>query len=373
MNSAEIQDPYDQIIENMKEYPNGVPMVNGEVSKAFKEYIKLLFTPEEAQIAQYLQIRPLPIKKISNLINKSENETKSILDSLADNGSIHDIFGYSHFLIMAHLLNMPFKLSTERTLAIREKAAELYQQFFIKEKYYKRYESSDAGTSVFRVIPINKLVENSTQISNAEEIHGIFNNCMEPITITECPCRQRTEILGNRECKDKFPINESCFQIGAFGEYFIRRGEGRKLSREEAHQLVDKFATLGLVFTTDNTKQANHMVVCCCCDCCCAILRGITRFEDKNENCVAKSNYISEVNQDLCEGCELCSKRCPFNAIIIENDKSHVDPKKCYGCGVCSVTCPTGAIKMQRVERSHIYKNPMELMGKIYKENRENK
>jgi MinD superfamily P-loop ATPase len=79
------------------------------------------------------------------------------------------------------------------------------------------------------------------------------------------------------------------------------------------------------------------------------------------------------VNQDLCEGCGLCAKRCPFQAIKIENDKSFVNEEKCYGCGVCAVTCPTEAIKLHRIERSHIYKNPLELIETIYRENRVDK
>ena len=41
----------------MREYPNDIPLdENGNVSKAFKEYIKLFFTPEEAEIAKHLEI-----------------------------------------------------------------------------------------------------------------------------------------------------------------------------------------------------------------------------------------------------------------------------------------------------------------------------
>ena len=63
--------PYEIIIEKMKEYPAGIPMRDGKVSPAFEEYIKLLFTPEEAEIAQHLEIRPLPVEVIAQRIGKS--------------------------------------------------------------------------------------------------------------------------------------------------------------------------------------------------------------------------------------------------------------------------------------------------------------
>jgi len=365
----EIKDPYEKILQNMREYPNDIPISNGKISEAFREFIKLLFTPEEAEIVQYLTIRPQSVRRISNKIGKDREDIKQILSKMAEDGIIQDVGGYSYFLAMAHLLNMGFKYSKtfER---MGKKGAELYQQFFIKEKFYKRYEASDMGTPITRIIPINQSIDHQSLISNAEEIHGIIENCKGPIVITDCPCRNRTETLEIRECKDKYPIHESCFQVGLFGSYFLKRGEGKELSREEAHGVVDKLAQLGLVFTTENTVSSMHQVICCCCACCCALLRGMTRFPDKNENCTAKSNYVSKVNQFLCKGCGLCAERCPFHAINIENNKSFVNDEKCYGCGVCAVTCPTKAIRLHRTERSRIYNDIFELTERIYQENR---
>lgn len=369
MPSKKNTNPYDRILENMREYPNDIPMVEGKISAAFIEFIKIMFTPEEAEIAQHLEVTPLSVREISKRIGKDRKETKRILQEMAEKGIIQDIGGYSYFIAMAHLFNNPYKYSKafER---FGKRGAELYVQFFIEEKFYKRYESSDAGTSITRVIPVNTAIDNQSMILNAEEIHGIIENCQKPIVITDCPCRKRTEILEIRECKDKYPIHESCFQLGGFGVYFKNRGEGRELTVEEAHELVDKYAKMGLIFTTENVKSPNHQVVCCCCDCCCSLLRGMTRFEEKNENCVSKSNYISQVNQDLCKGCGTCQERCVFHAITILNEKASVEAQKCFGCGACAITCPTSAIKLHRMERSHIYENALELMKKIYDENR---
>ena len=57
-NLTETEDPYDIILKKMREYPNDIPInENGNISEAFKEYIKIMFTPEEAEIAQHLEIK----------------------------------------------------------------------------------------------------------------------------------------------------------------------------------------------------------------------------------------------------------------------------------------------------------------------------
>jgi DNA-binding MarR family transcriptional regulator len=81
-------DPYEVILEKMREYPNDIPTIEGKISEAFKEYIQLLFTPEEAEIAQYLDVKPLRLREIANLIGKEKNETKKILDEMVNNGII---------------------------------------------------------------------------------------------------------------------------------------------------------------------------------------------------------------------------------------------------------------------------------------------
>ena len=319
-----MSDPYEVIIAKMREYPNDIPLDNdGNVSEAFKEYIRMFFTPKEAKIAQHLEIKPLSVRKISERIEKDKKETKQILEKMAERGVIQDIGGYSYFLTVAHLFNIGFKYS-ESLKRLGKKGAELYQKFFIKEKYYKRYESSDKGTPLTRIVPIEKSIDHESTITNAEEIHKVIDNCLPPIVATDCPCRKRTETLGIRECKDKYPIKESCLQLGPFGAYFLDRGEGTELSREEAHDLVEKLAKLGLIFTTENVVQANHQIICCCCECCCSLLRGMTRFLDKNESCTAKSNYIAQVDEILCKGCGLCVDRCVFDAISLTDKKAQI-------------------------------------------------
>jgi len=366
-------DPYDKIIDKLRELPTNVPMdADGNVSEAFIEFVKLLYTPEEAEIAQYLEVKPLPARKVAKLAGITKEEATKRLDDMVNQGILHDIGGYSHFMAMPHFLNNAWKLVNH---PIKErlgmKGAELFQKFFIEEKFYKRYESGDDGTTMTRVVPVGATIQHEEKTLAQEEMHALIDECAGPIMATDCPCRSRTDMLGLRECKDKYPIVETCFQVGQFGAFFKRRGEGRELTREEAHELIDKYSKLGLVFTTENSVAPMHQVICSCCGCCCSILKGMTRFDPKHLTNTTKSNYIAKVDQDLCEGCGLCARRCFYEVITVEDKKASVDPEKCYGCGVCASTCPTEAMKLYRVERSEHYPNPIALTNQIYKETHE--
>ncbi|MBN1756195.1 4Fe-4S binding protein [bacterium] len=52
------------------------------------------------------------------------------------------------------------------------------------------------------------------------------------------------------------------------------------------------------------------------------------------------------IDDNLCIGCAVCIRVCPFYAIEA-GEKIRVDNDKCTGCGNCVSACPVGAIKLQ--------------------------
>ncbi|MHA2181851.1 MAG: 4Fe-4S binding protein, partial [Promethearchaeota archaeon] len=72
-----------------------------------------------------------------------------------------------------------------------------------------------------------------------------------------------------------------------------------------------------------------------------------------NPRAIAKANYLSKTNEELCVSCGTCLERCKFQAISL-NDYAEVNTERCIGCGLCAVTCPEEAISMVRIERETI-------------------
>jgi heterodisulfide reductase subunit A len=66
---------------------------------------------------------------------------------------------------------------------------------------------------------------------------------------------------------------------------------------------------------------------------------------------------IVQINPDICKGCRLCQKLCPYGALEFNEDKKimEVESAKCKGCGTCAAACPAGAIKQQQFSADQVF------------------
>ena len=77
---------------------------------------------------------------------------------------------------------------------------------------------------------------------------------------------------------------------------------------------------------------------------------------------------IPEWNKDLCKGCEVCIKVCPYNAIKKnEEDEIEIIKALCKGCGVCGATCTKKAITIKHFTNEQIMSEIYALGGKELK------
>jgi len=57
----------------------------------------------------------------------------------------------------------------------------------------------------------------------------------------------------------------------------------------------------------------------------------------------------STIDEDICSGCKICEKLCPYSALEFDENAGvmQVNDVMCKGCGSCASACPSGAVSMR--------------------------
>ncbi len=62
----------------------------------------------------------------------------------------------------------------------------------------------------------------------------------------------------------------------------------------------------------------------------------------------------AEIDNELCNKCELCTDFCPYSAPKLEEGQMVIMKELCQGCGTCAAGCPQEAVDMRHYRRSQI-------------------
>jgi Pyruvate/2-oxoacid:ferredoxin oxidoreductase delta subunit len=178
------------------------------------------------------------------------------------------------------------------------------------------------------------------QVVPLEDAIAILEQCAaEPIIEKNCMCRYMTR--GEKE--------SCCINFGVMSEIidklprFIPEKDKYHLTRAEAVKRFTEHNNKGYIGTIWYGPYPYINNLCSCKTPECAGIRPRVDFGIKS---IFKAEYLVELNQDLCRGCQSCIVQCPFKAISLDTATGRIviDRKNCYGCGVCRHVCVTGAL-----------------------------
>ena len=160
------------------------------------------------------------------------------------------------------------------------------------------------------------------------------------IAALKCPCRTASV----NPCQPE----DVCLIIGEpFASFIVEHhpDKARWISQQEAVRIMEAEEARGHVHHAffKDAMLDRFYAICNCCSCCC----GAINAHRNGTPMLASSGYVSEVNQELCIGCETCKDFCQFDAIRMVDGLACVDFDKCMGCGVCSPKCEQGAISIR--------------------------
>lgn len=323
-------DSFEKLREFLDQFPIGFRKTSSGVEI---KILKRLFTKEEAELATFLTIRPERAGGIARRTGKNISEIEEKLESMAKKGLIFRSHRDNKTLYNA----APFMIGLYE-YSVEKIDKELAQLF---KDYYHEAGLEEIGASNvpgFKVIPLEETIQTETTLFPYQMLEESIRKA-RVISVADCVCRKEAKLLGNG-CDH--PI-ETCLSFGVAAEYYIENGMGRKITTNEAIQIIKEADESGLVHAGANSKHLSN--ICNCCPCCCASMKGMTQLgHDKQK--YMNALFESIIDEELCLSCGNCVERCPVKAMTLE-DIAIVDRDLCLGCGLCASVCPEEAISLK--------------------------
>lgn len=332
---------YEKLAKTLNRIPNGfAPITDG----THLRLLAWIFTPEEAEIASNMKLIAEHLKRMSRRMKIPIKKLEEKLKVMKSKGQIYTRSsrrGKKYGL-------MPFAVGIyeEQIHRIDPELSSLMEEYFIKSRGDILFSASPP---IQKIIPVKSVIKTDLVIHSRNEAEKLIMGA-KSWGVRECICRIQQEMIGN-PCS--YP--KSVCLLFSSKENSYKESKGTKaISQEEALQVLKTAEEAGLIHSTMNVREG-HDYICNCCTCCCGILGTLVKYDQPNA--FVKSDFVLQIEDELCTGCGLCIDRCQFSALEIIDGISTVD-ERCVGCGVCAMVCPEEALSLVPRKSSEISKPP---------------
>lgn len=253
------------------------------------------------------------VEDIAARIGKSYAETFDMLMQLADIGVIElkpQSDGSDRFELVIYLPGIFELMMLNREQA--KKHPEIARAFeeYSRTTVEKVTTMMPLGNGALRVIPVESAIKSETRRASYEEISHWLTKYQNHLALAPCQCRLVRQQMG--EGTGNMP-EELCIILGATAESCIRTGKARRITKEEAEEVIKKAERRGYMHQVTNMDGTDKIWALCNCERnICFALRTSQYFGTPN---MSRSNYIAEVDPMKCAACGKCVETCPANAV----------------------------------------------------------
>jgi len=318
----------------------------------YDRMLRVLFTPDEAEVNAVMPGGYFTPDVIAAQTGKSLEAVTAILETCADKGLCMSVMrkGVRVYVappLMPGLFEYQFMRGTKTP-----------RDYEIARAINTYRKAATAATppparAVFpgtRTIPVQRTVKAEVSVQTYDQIKAYIDTS-DPIAVATCYCRHEALLIDEKDVCGM--PNDVCMQFRSTAEYLIERRMARKVSKDEAMDVMRRAEEAGLVHACVNTQRLDF--ICNCCACHCAILQGVLRNPKPAEAML--HNYEPSFDADRCILCGTCVDRCPMKALTLgDGTVPDWDADRCIGCAVCATGCQEEVITM--VERKGISAPP---------------
>jgi len=332
------QEVYKQLVEVMKK--RGGEYAGLDIPE-FYEMAEELFTPQEAEVNNAMPRGPFTAKTMAEKMGRDEREIETILEAMADKGLCSALtMDQTPFYRSARFMPgiLEFQFMPGKTTERDRKIAKLIYAY--KKAYEQKTDPTEMAFPTVRVITVDAVVQIDNQIHTYDQVQTFIDK-YDPIAVSTCYCRHAAVLRG--EDTHGMP-NDVCMQFGPMAQYVIERLGARKVTKEEAREVLNRAEEAGLIHMSQNMTE-DIGFICNCDRWHCFTVKNV--LAKSKPGLFFNSGFEPRFDSDLCTACQTCIDRCPPQALSMgENDLPLVDLDRCFGCAVCATGCPTEAIAM---------------------------
>jgi Pyruvate/2-oxoacid:ferredoxin oxidoreductase delta subunit len=308
----------------------------------FYELVEVLFTPQEAEVNNVLKPKPATAGDIAKEMGRNEDDVAGILDAMADKGLCKTFVRDGARLYQG----VPFIPGIFEYQFMDGQITERHKQIAgLIHAYEQAYEAVKGETKmtfpVSRVIPVDRAISAGNTVHTYDQV-ATYIDKYEIIAVGTCYCRHAAQLRD--EDVHGMP-SDVCMWFGNMAEYAIERLGVRRMSKQEAMDVLNRSEKAGLIHMSRNTTEEIEFI-CNCDRWHCGTVKGV--LKQSKPAIFFNSGFKPVFDADLCTACETCIERCPPEALAMgDNDVPVVDLDRCFGCAVCTTGCEFEAIVME--------------------------
>ena len=309
-------------------------------SKLIRRAWELLVTPEEGRMLLEL---PADAEQLAVKFNRDVDAVKGEMEELVVKGVAIPLTkeGKERYVLPWRASNFFESASHVTHHIVGDELLNIWSEWLQTEWLVECRRREESGKIGSRVFPVPEAVRDRAGMKYEEDIAARVDQARS-IAVVDCPCR-----LTLKRCNHTL---RTCMLFDVGADVALRRGSGRVLTKQEAHELMKSWAEEGLIPQGANRAKLTNL--CWCCSDCCLIFDPMLKY---GYRLCMPSRYEAVVDQEACDGCQECVERCQFGAIEMQpipqskKLKASINAGKCYGCGVCVVGCPIEALSLKLV------------------------